>query len=141
MATTQGAPPSNVSSNSMYAVKAVKAMKADAIRNRSARRILHFRGGTPSAPKLDHPRQDRQTSERADCNVTVPSTGAPNGCVERLQQKCSQQPLGGDRGSPFGRIQLPKLAIEDAENLVDDAADQPQRPIYPAAFGGKADNS
>src|SRR5262249_8561237 len=35
---------------------------------------------TPSAPKLDHPRQDRQTSDRADCNVTVPSTGAPNGC-------------------------------------------------------------
>src|SRR5215467_14307168 len=25
-------------------------------------------------------RQDRQTSDRADCNVTVPSTGAPNGC-------------------------------------------------------------
>src|SRR5262249_38430094 len=34
---------------------------------------------------------------------------------------------GGDRGSPFGRIQLPKLAIEGGENLVDDAADQPQR--------------
>ena len=55
MATTQGAPPSNVSSNSMYAVKAVKAMKADAIRNRSARRILHFRGGVSDRgrPKLD----------------------------------------------------------------------------------------
>src|SRR5262249_56385166 len=36
-------------------------------------------------------------------------------------------PLGGDRGSPFGRIQLPKLAIEGGEDLVDDAADQPQR--------------
>ena len=47
--------------------------------------------------------------------------------VERLQQKCSQQPLGGDRGSPFGRIQLSKLAIEGGEDLVDDAADQPQR--------------
>src|SRR5262249_12000606 len=52
MATTQGAPPSNVSPNSMYAVK---AMKADAIRNRSARRILHFRGGVSDRgrPKLD----------------------------------------------------------------------------------------
>src|SRR5262249_24540300 len=35
--------------------------------------------------------------------------------------------LGGDRGSPFGRIQLSKLAIEGGEDLVDDAADQPQR--------------
>src|SRR5262249_34745799 len=52
MATSQGAPPSNVSPNSMYAVK---AMKADAIRNRSARRILHFRGGVSDRgrPKLD----------------------------------------------------------------------------------------
>src|SRR6516165_6165096 len=127
MATTQGAPPSNVSSNSMYAVKAVKAMKADAIRNRSARRILHFRGGTPSAPKLDHPRQDRQTSDRADCNVTVPSTGAPNGCCRTPATKVLAAAARGDRGSTFGRIQLPKLAIESGEDLIDDAADQPQR--------------
>src|SRR6516165_8407477 len=82
---------------------------------------------TPSAPKLDHPRQDRQTSDRADCNVTVPSTGAPNGCCRTPATKVLAAAARGDRGSPFGRIQLPKLAIESGEDLIDDAADQPQR--------------
>src|SRR5262249_41724534 len=91
MATTQGAPPSNVSPNSMYAVK---AMKADAIRNRSARRILHFRGGVSDRgrPKLDfskfhiirfalirqHGKCDKDHEEDGGVHIAYPNSGHRN---------------------------------------------------------------
>src|SRR5215813_9924064 len=100
MATTQGAPPSNVSPNSMYAVK---AMKADAIRNRSARRILHFRGGVSDRgrPKLDFSkfhiirfaliRQNTWTTQRGLVNGTSnPLT--PSRCLRAVMRVFDMAP-------------------------------------------------
>jgi hypothetical protein len=46
-----------------------------------------------------------------------------------LSKKRLQQPLGGDRRPPFGRVHSAKLAVESGKNLVDDAADQSQRMV------------
>src|SRR5262249_17741307 len=79
---------------------------------------------TPSAPKLDHPRQDRQTSDRADCNVTVPSTGAPNGCY---RPPATEVLAAAARGRSRVALRPHTASQTSGEDLVDDAADQPQR--------------
>ena len=47
--------------------------------------------------------------------------------VEHLQQKRAEQPLGCNRRPSSVGVELGELAIERGQNLVDDAADQPQR--------------